>query len=181
MEKIELAFEHFSLPAKANRLIQDCKEASEEICARGSGEGDVPDFVPADGRTSWNLLNTVLQHRQTERELVFCEWGSGIGLVTLIASMIGMDATGIEIDEELNDLARQYAKQYSIPATFINASFYPAENPDPLIDYQNVDLFFAYPWPDQITRTLGLFNKVARSGAILVCYHGGRNYRVLRR
>jgi len=181
MEKIDLAFEHFSLTESANRLILDCKEASDDICARISGRGDIPDFVPADGRICWNLLNSVARQTLSDRKPVFCEWGSGLGLVTLMASMLGMDATGIEIEEELIELAREFSQQHAIPASFINASIYPGESPISPIDYHEVDLFFAYPWPNQITKMLTLFNKVAVSGAILVCYHGGRNYRILQR
>ena len=175
MENIDVAFEYFSLPDNINHLIADCREAGDEICSR-SGQGAIAEFEPADGRISWNLLNSVVQ--QADCKPVFCEWGSGLGLVTLMAATIGMDATGIEIDEELVDLARGLSTQYAIPASFINASIYDSNPP---INYMEVDLFFAYPWPAQIARTMALFRQVAASGAILICYHGGRNYRVVRR
>lgn len=180
MEKIDLAFEHFSLPDKANRLIQDCKEAGDEICSHSSEEGGIPQFEPADGKVSWHLLNSVVQQTFPGRKPVFCEWGSGLGLVTLIASQIGMPATGIEIEEELIELAQDFSRKHALPATFINASIYPKDNAVPVIDYKEVELFFAYPWPNQITPMIELFDQVAVSGAIFVCYHGGRNYRVLR-
>lgn len=112
---------------------------------------------------------------------MFCEWGSGLGLVTMLASVLGMPATGIEIEEELVDLAQDFSQQFALPATFINASIYPDESPDLSINYKDVELFFAYPWPDEIAPMLALFKKVAVAGAILVVYHGGRNYRVLQR
>lgn len=190
MEKIDVVCEHFSLPAKTNRLIQDCREAGDEICSRANGRGSIPQFEPADGRVCWNLLNSVVRQnlihskatdcKATIRKPVFCEWGSGLGLVTLIAATIGMTATGIEIEEELVDSARDFSKKFSIPVSFINASIYPEDNLIPIIDYKEVDLFFAYPWPNQITRMIELFGKVAVNGAVLVCYHGGQNYRVLR-
>jgi len=181
VEKLDPAYEYFSLPDCANALISDCKVASDEISSRASGSGNIPEFVPANGRTSWNLLNSIVKHAFPDNKPVFCEWGSGPGLVTLLASIIGMNASGIEIEEELVDLARDFSQQHAIPATFIHASIYPADNPISFINYKDVDLFFAYPWPNQISRITGLFEQVARSGAVLVCYHGGRNYRVLRR
>ncbi len=181
LEKIDLVFEHFSLPENVNQLIVDCKAVSDEICARDSQHGSIPEFVPADGRTCWNLLNSLMQQSVSKREPVFCEWGSGLGLVTLIASAIGMDATGIEIEEELIDLAREFSQNHAIPASFIDASIYPRDNPIPSLDYKDVDIFFAYPWPNEIVQLTELFDQVAVSGAIFVCYHGGRNYRVWRR
>lgn len=181
MEKIDLAFEYFNLPANANLLIQHCSEAAEEICARPDEPGGYPQFVPADGKMSWHLLNSIVKQSLSGRAPVFCEWGSGIGLVTLLASLAGMSATGIEIEEDLVDMARDYSQQFAIPASFINASIYPKDNPTGLINYQAVDLFFAYPWPNQIVQMIDLFEQVAASGAILVCYHGGHNYRVLQR
>lgn len=180
MEKIELAIEHFSLPAKANLLIQHCKEAGDEISSHSDDHGGIPQFVAADGRTTWQLLNSVVKHTLPDRQPVFCEWGSGTGLVTLIASLMGMTATGIEIEEDLIDLARDISQQFAIPASFIQGSIYPKDNQIPLIDYKEVDLFFAYPWPNQIAQMIDLFQQVAASGAILVVYHGGRNYRVLK-
>lgn len=181
MEKIDLAFEHFTLPAKANLLIQDCKEAGDEISAHSGDYGGIPEFEPADGKTSWHLLNSVVKQTLPDRTPVFCEWGSGTGLVTLIASLIGMSATGIEIEEELVDMAGDFSKKFAIPASFIHGSIYPKDNPTPLLDYKEVDLFFAYPWPNQVTQVINLFEQVAASGAVFVCYHGGRNFRVLRR
>ena len=122
MEKIEPEFRHFELPATASQLIQACTQASDEIGGRASGQGNIPQFVPADGRVSWNVLNSVVQHAFADRKPVFCEWGSGLGLVTMLASLIGMSATGIEIEEELVDLSLGLSRQYAIPATFINAS-----------------------------------------------------------
>ena len=181
MEKIELAFKHFSLPANASRLIRDCKESSEGICARSSGRGDIPKFVATDGSIGWNLLNSVQQQTCVDRNPVFCEWGSGVGLVTLLASLMGMSATGIEIEEELIDIAEGFSRQYKIPASFVHASVFLKDNPLPQINYSDVDIFYVYPWPNEIVKMISLFEQVARRGAILVCYHGGRNYRVLRR
>ncbi len=181
MEKIELQPGHFSLPVKANLVIQHCKVAAEEICSHSDDYGGIPEFVPADGLTAWQLLNSVVRQSLPGRELNFCEWGSGTGLVTLLASLTGMSATGIEIDEDLIDLSRDVSRQFSVPASFVHGSIYPKDNQNPLLDYNDVDLFFAYPWPSQIVKMIDLFKQVAAPGAIFVCYHGGRNYRVLQR
>lgn len=181
MKRIELAFSHFGLPVSANRLINDCLESGNDICSRADNQGQIPQFEPADGKTTWHLLNSVVQQITPDRKPVFCEWGSGLGQATLLASLIGLPATGIEIEEELVEIARDLSLEHAIPATFIHGSIYPPDNPAPLIDYTEIDLFFAYPWPGEIARMIELFKQVAGNGAILVCYHGGRNFRVLQR
>lgn len=179
MELIDLTLRHFSFPERANQLIQECRETGEEICSRDEDRGKIVEFVPADGRISWHLLNTVVQHITPDRKPVFCEWGSGLGQITLLASLIGLPATGIEIEEELVDIAKELSQQHAIPATFINGSIYPADNTGPLINYDEVELVFAYPWPHQIAKMTQLFSQVTNKGAVFVCYHGGQNYRVL--
>ena len=180
MEKIDLNYEHFKLPDKADLLIQHCKEAGDEICSRSDEQYSIPQFEPADGKLSWNLLNSVVKQTLPSSKPVFCELGSGLGLVTLLASMMDLPATGIEIEEELYDMSLEYSQRFAIPAIFINASIYPEENQNPPVNYAEVELFFAYPWPNQIVHMIDLFKKVSVSGAIFVCYHGGHNYRVLK-
>jgi len=180
MEKIDLAYEQFKLPDKAISLIQHCKKAGDEICSRSDTQYSIPQFEPADGRLSWNLLNSVVKQTLPGNKPVFCEWGSGLGLVTLLASIMELPATGIEIEEELFDMSQELSQQFSIPATFINASIYPKDNLNLAVNYAEVEIFFAYPWPNQIVRMIDLFQKVSSSGAIFICYHGGHNYRVLR-
>ncbi len=181
VEKIELDLKHFSIPANANAVIRHCKEEASEILAHSEEYGGITQFVPADGRIAWQLLNSVVSQTQSSQHSVFCEWGSGTGIVTLLASMIGMSATGIEIDEDLIDLARGISRQFAIPATFIHASIYPKDNPMELFDYKDVNVFFAYPWPNEITPMTNLFKQVAAPEAILLMYHGENNYRVLQR
>ena len=76
MKKIDLAFKHFSMPANVNRLLKGCEEAGDDICSRSSGQGDIPQFVPVEGRISWDLLNSVGQQVYSDRQPVFCEWGT---------------------------------------------------------------------------------------------------------
>jgi len=181
MEKLELNYQQFGVPVKTNLLIQDCKETGEEILSRPEGQGDIAQFEPADGLVCWNLLNSVKRQYYVDRTPVFCEWGSGLGLVTLLAASLGFRATGIEVEDELVELSREVSQQHAIPASFIHTSMYPKDNPQPSIDYREVDLFFAYPWPDQISQMVKVFEEVAPTGAIFLCYHGGRNFRLLRR
>src|SRR5262249_5888580 len=57
---------------------------------------------------------------------VFCEWGSGFSTATCLAALLGYEAYGLEIDEELVRLSRAIARRLGIPATMLCTSFLPA-------------------------------------------------------
>jgi hypothetical protein len=57
---------------------------------------------------------------------VFCEWGSGFGTVTCMASLLGYEAYGLEIDEELVRLSRAIARRLGIPVEILCTSLFPA-------------------------------------------------------
>jgi hypothetical protein len=119
----------------------------------------------------------------------FCEWGSGLGTVAICASSLGFDACGIEIETELVELARSLARRYGWETPFHCADIYAhAESsnetitPPPPVNYASLDIVFAYPWPFEVARIRSLFDRsCTRPGAILVLYHGGIQFEVLRR
>ncbi len=46
----------------------------------------------------------------------FCEWGSGIGVVTAMAEMLGFEACGIEIDAPLAAASRELLRDFKLSA-----------------------------------------------------------------
>lgn len=181
MDDITLQLQTSELPADMLPLTHHCKEIARSIVERRPDQARIPHYQPADGLIAWHLLRAVHEQCLTAKQGIFCEWGSGIGHVTLMASMLGMNATGIEIEPELVDIARNIARHFDIQADFKVASMYPQDNRTQVIDYLSVDLFFTYPWPSEKQRTIELFEQVAKTGAILVCYSGGLQYRILRK
>jgi len=119
-------------------------------------------FVPADYES---VLTTLLRLKQPGMR--FLEWGSATGVITIMADMIGYNASGIEIDPRLVTIARELALRFKSGARFAEGSFLPTgyefRNPDgdrrlgtigrgpsgylqlghPLEDF---DLVFGYPW-----------------------------------
>ena len=123
----------------------------------------------------------------------FCEWGSGAGVVTCLAAMVGFDAWGIEFEAELVELSNQLARQYHLKADFCRGNFVPhggqkiAEGvgefewlavggPDPYeqmdLEIDDCDVIFAYPWPGEQRVIERLFDRFASDGALLMTYNG---------
>jgi hypothetical protein len=133
---------------------------------------------------------------------LFCEWGSGFGVVACLAAMLGFESCGIEIEGELVDAARALADDFGLSVEFIRGSFIPEGSdvcPDPDDGFAwltthdggtqeelglvpaDFDTVFAYPWPDE-ERVVGeLFERHAAVGAVLLTYHGNDVLRVRRK
>jgi hypothetical protein len=119
--------------------------------------------------------------------------------VTCLASLLGFEATGIEIQPALVAAARELAERHGISTRFLQGSIFPegwdrsclAPGPgtagppslrwtDPELSPAGFDIIYAYPWPAEERPILGLFERFARPGALLVTYHGGARIRVAR-
>lgn len=84
----------------------------------------LPKYLPSDP----DLLFAVLQ-KITADDLplgrVFCEWGSGFGVGTGIAALLGYEAWGIEWEEELVGISEQLAADRGVDANFLATSYLP--------------------------------------------------------
>lgn len=122
-------------------------------------------FVGADYR---QVLDALQKYRG--QGLRMLEWGSGLGVVTIMANRMGFEAYGIEIEPELVEHAEKLAEIYAPDAQFFVGSFVPDEfelmpeegdefehtdtdSPsvyDELdLEVRDFDLVYAYPWPDE--------------------------------
>lgn len=131
----------------------------------------------------------------------FCEWGSGLGVVSCLAATLGLDAWGIETEPVLVRAARRLAADFGLPVEFVRGSYIPAAAEAGLThgrDYawlsrggpsayeamglgpEDFDLVFAYPWPDEEALIEGLFEGHARAGAMLLTYHADGELRLRR-
>ncbi len=161
----------------------------------------VPAFVPCDFEGTYRVLRA-LADSNLARGMRFCEWGSGFGVAACLAALAGFDSCGIEIDGELVAHARQLAEDFDIDVEFVRGSFIPPGGEDRVysagqyawfttdadsayeeldLDADDMDVIFAYPWPDEEFVTTELFDRYAGAGAVLVTYHGGDDFRVKRK
>jgi hypothetical protein len=186
-----------ALPAEARRFIRE----AEERIDRFQSECRVPAFVPCDYAAAFGVLLALAENTLT-RGSRFCEWGSGFGVVVGLAAMLDFDACGIEIERALVDEARQLADDFALSSEFVCGSFVPRGAEDRVhtagnyswlttesdyayddldLEVSDLDVVFAYPWPDEEAVVCSLFDRYAGTGAILATYHGSAEFRLKRK
>jgi hypothetical protein len=160
-----------------------------------------PGFVPSDFAGAYGVLRGIAETHLAPGGR-FCEWGSGFGVVTCLAAMLGFEAYGIEVEADLVDAARRLADDFDLPVQFARDSFIPAGGEACLdaggafawlttdaggaaeeldLAPDDFDVIFAYPWPDEERVTGDLFRRYAAVGAVLVTYHCAGEFRLRRK
>jgi len=85
------------VPRFVDRFLDDAADRAETYDARvGNGR-----CVPGDARYAFQILQWLLRTGATAKGAAFLEWGSGQGMATILAALLGYDAVGVEIDEVL--------------------------------------------------------------------------------
>jgi hypothetical protein len=178
-------------------LLQDAERRIEEV----QRDSRFPAFVTTDFERAYGILRT-LAEAYFLRGRLFCEWGSGLGVVACLAAMLDFDACGIEIEWELVDAARSLADDFGLPVRFVRGSFIPRGsaamvNAGDRLAWLSTDIdggleelglapaafdvIFAYPWPDEDELVGTLFEQHAAAGSVLLTYHGGEKFRLRRK
>ncbi len=119
------------------------------------------------------------------------EWGSGLGVMTIMANRLGFDAYGIEAEANLVMLAEGLAKKYQAKPRFVVGSFIPAEYEEdyaageefirtlttatPAYDeldmqLRDFDLVYAFPWPDEHAIYRSIMHRHASRHALYMRY-----------
>ncbi len=121
----------------------------------------------------------------------FLEWGSGLGVVAIMASRMGFDAYGIEIEPELVQHACDLAAKHGGNARFVAGSFIPEEFQETEFDgevfqrtvdnarsgydeldmeLRDFDLIYAYPWPEEHLVFRSIVRRCGGKRAVLICF-----------
>jgi hypothetical protein len=134
----------------------------------------------------------------------FVEWGSATGVITIMASLLGFEAWGIELDPALGRIARELATRFGSSAVFVDGSFLPTgyrwrpptgdgrsgtigDGPSayPMIGHalEDFDVVYAYPWGGEEPLMLDVMRAYGRRGGLLLLQGDGgvRAYRDGRR
>ncbi|MEX2606594.1 MAG: hypothetical protein WD708_04550, partial [Kiritimatiellia bacterium] len=167
------------LPHHLEILLQQTAEAMEDW----QGNRDNHTFVPADYVLVFDAL-CAMRPRMPVPKPHFLEWGSGLGVVTMLAASLGWMARGIELQPGLVRESRSISRMFDIPATFLTGSFFPQDKSavEKLEEIcHSADLLYVYPWPDQELELFDLFDRMAKPGAYLLTYYGTEDVRAYRK
>jgi hypothetical protein len=194
---VNLSVDRIAPPSDVRALLDEAERRIE----RFQRDCRVPAFVPSDFAGAYGVLRALADSGAAPGSL-FCEWGSGFGVVACLAAMLDFDAHGIEIDAGLVEEARRLAADFGLPVEFVCGSFIPAgaersvggddrfawlttraagaeEEAD--LGPADFDVVFAFPWPDEEEVIPTLFHRHAAAGAVLVTYHEAQDFRVRRK
>ncbi len=143
-------------------------------------------YVSADYRAIYESL-VRLQGRVT----TVLEWGSGLGVVAIMASRMGFDAYGIESEPILVDFSVNLAQKYGPMTQLAEGSFIPDQfewNPadgsevnrtmidvpaayaDLDMELRDFDLVYAYPWPNEHSLFQTILRQFGNREALLLTY-----------
>jgi hypothetical protein len=123
LEVITLEGPEARVPDRVARLIETCSRGWEHFFADNDGH-QAPRFVPSVPERVFAVLEEVTT-RNLPPNRIFCEWGSGFGTATCMASLLGYEAYGLEIEEELVWRSRAVARRLGIPVEILCASILP--------------------------------------------------------
>ncbi|MHB8972224.1 MAG: class I SAM-dependent methyltransferase [Pirellulaceae bacterium] len=133
--------------------------------------------------------------------LTVLEWGSGLGVVTIMASRMGFEAYGIEVEPGLVTHSESLAQAYGPNARFAQGSFIPdgfewnpARGDDvyrTIIDaasayddldmrLRDFDLVYAFPWPDEHTLYHNIMREFGRKESLLLTYDAREGMELVR-
>ncbi|MCA9025274.1 MAG: hypothetical protein KDA86_08690 [Planctomycetaceae bacterium] len=188
------------LPQEVARFLHVASKRIDDF-TENTRRQPIPAFVPSDFVAAYWILSAIQEQSQAVGTL-FCEWGSGFGVVTCLAALLEYEAYGIEIERTLVAEAEKLAADFDIPAEFVEGSFVPAdaddiavtpgevawlatEGPDAYealqIELDDFDIIYAYPWPGEDDILGDVFEAYASEGALLVTYNGLEDMRVRRK
>ncbi len=159
---------------------------AEEIWTRHENDRSFGSYISADYEA---VLDGLI--RQQPLANSFLEWGSGLGVVTIMASLLGYEACGIEAEAELVDYSRELAEQFQCSAEFVVGGFIPdsfqwrpelgEEAVRTAIDLADAyddlgrqldefDLVYGYPWPTEHELFKGIMRDCGSSHSSLLIY-----------
>ncbi|QDV21917.1 hypothetical protein [Aureliella helgolandensis] len=163
-------------PVNQDHAVDDNEEPLMDLEIKGSGrelssaalqllsEGrsrfrtvDVFDFVPCNYEMFWDFLDAQPRGR-------FCEYGSGFGIATGLAELLGFEALGIELSPDLVTASHDLLTSQGLKSRI--------EQGDYLKRRDMADIYFTYAWPSHMHLVEQHFSEIAQPHAKLLYCHG---------
>lgn len=203
-----MALADVPLHVPERRLPHDIVEFLDDANARirkfvADREIRISGFVPSDFEPVYQALDAIVEENLASGD-VFCEWGSGFGVVAMMAQLLEFQTYGIEIEDSLVVGARQLADEFDLPVDFVTGSFVPAGG-ERIVDelcsgtdswltgiaddaYEELglspndfDVVYAFPWPGEENVIAGLFDEFCAVGSLLLTFDHLEGVRVRRK
>ena len=167
LERVALPLEWADdeIPRDVEALIEDAEREGAEW------EGAEGRFVASDYRWAWQVLRRLREEGLARPGGQFLEWGSGLGMVTILASLMGFDALGVELDPRLAAAAKRLARRHGASgrARFVRGSYEKIPGKGvPVVGARGQDVVYAYPWPGEEAGFRERFAAQAKPGALLL-------------
>ncbi|MGK0157592.1 MAG: hypothetical protein ACI9SE_004573 [Neolewinella sp.] len=201
LEQLQIAIEPAPLPPRVATYLASAKARIDRWFAQPEHQTGIG-FIPSDYEQVWQALAAIKREHPDARRLL--EWGSGYGVIVGFGALLGLEAHGIEIEDDLVTSANELLAEHDLSATTVQGSFVPTDFIDEGLDdletrtvlgqpdaYDNLgrdlddfDLVFAYPWPTEEELYREIFRRGADYGAILLTWsrqEGIRAYRKVAR
>ncbi|MHC4078077.1 MAG: class I SAM-dependent methyltransferase [Planctomycetota bacterium] len=145
-------------------------------------------FVPADYAGAYQVLRTLAPRAHS-----FLELGSGVGVITILADLLGFEAYGIELDPWLVEQAVDLASSHGSRAEFAAGSFVPQDFQDETslqsvdfltttegqpayqdlgMELSDFDLVYMFPWPGEEDLHFEMMRRYGRADAFFLLYGG---------
>ena len=177
------------LPSIAGEILAGLVAAGDDVWEEarpGAKRTRNHRFVPCDPHAAYTALRELRSKATT-----FIELGSGAGIVTILADLLGFEAYGIELEPWLVERSNELAERFGSKAIFAEGTFVPADYQDEIehlaadvhtptggadgfeelgLELVDFDLVYAFPWPGEEDWLFELMRRHARSNAILLTY-----------
>ena len=208
IEQIDLQLDESPLPKQVKNFLTEAESRIDKLFDTEKNR-KVPRFIPSNAELVYKHLSAIFSGDFCLGNN-YCEWGSGYGVGTCLASMLGFNSFGIEIEPSLVTASKALAKKTHIDVTIIESDYMPegfdcyegsggAELIRPEnyvcgtnehldvsyegmeINLDDVDVFFVYPWPGEQEFMLEFFQAIAADGALFLVYLGDDDFVLYRK
>ena len=208
IEEIDLQLDESPLPKQVKNFLTEAESRIDKLFDTEKNR-KVPRFIPSNAELVYKHLSAIVSGDFCLGNN-YCEWGSGYGVGSCLASMLGFNSFGIEIEPSLVTASKALAKKTHIDITIIESDYMPegfecyegsggAELIRPEnyvcgtnehldvsyegmeINLDEVDVFFVYPWPGEQEFMLEFFQAIAADGALFLVYLGDDDFVLYRK
>lgn len=187
--EIPISFESTPIPVHLSALVTDAMAASAAF-DRQTGSDRIPDLVTSSPEIIWGFL-TEMRRLVPDCGQTFCEWGSGLGIVTCLADALGWTAHGLEIEPRLIATAKQLAAKHNRSVQFDVSSYKQDGLFEGKIDPADLDtgkgfglldfdVIYGYLWNAEYQAVTQLVSDHGRPGTLFLRYGGGLDFKIFR-